>query len=698
MLNPWSKFPAIRLTLAFIAGVALQVLFPHYLTASIIIGAALFLGLLIIQLSKRFWLTSLGLILPGALALLLVVSIAYVLTFLNAEIFSPYHFSHIANNRNFLVAMLDNPPIEKEKTYRAVVEVKEVVSASGFSFPVKGRLLISLLKNKDSENLSYGCLVMLPAKYTAIEPPKNPNQFNYKEFMGFQNVYHQTFLKQGEWKLLASDKGNFFWSFIYQLREQLFTQISKHVSTSAELGVASALLLGYKDFITPEVTQAYAASGALHVLCVSGLHVGMVFLVLSRVLFFLGKTKKLQVLQTILIVAFIWCYACLTGLSPSVLRAATMFSMMALGKHFSKQPNVLNTIGASALILMIFDPFMMTEVGFKLSYLAVIGIVYLQPLIVKWFSFKWWVMQKSWEITSVSIAAQAATFPLGLYYFHQFPSLFLVSNLIVIPAGWLLINLGIAMFLFAPFTPLQLCVGKLFYWITWGLNKFIFWLDDLPYSIIQGVSISWIELLAIYAIVFLGASLLIVLKPKPLLALLVIALFLVVWNGFEKLRQSQQQLVVCYAVKGNNAIAIIKGTTAYIDFDSLLLKNESSMLFNIRHHWWNLDIKELKPIQEFENLVAIDNGYVFEYKNKRFTVFNSNNQWSKQYQFKLNTDVLLLTKNAKVYLDNALNVVEPKTIAADASNKRYKVKKWQQVAEEMDVEFIDVAKRGAVVW
>jgi hypothetical protein len=273
-----------------------------------------------------------------------------------------------------------------------------------------------------------------------------------------------------------------------------------------------------------------------------------------------------------------------------------------------------------------------------------------------------------------------------------------VSNLIVIPAGWLLINLGIAMFLFAPFTPLQLCVGKLFYWITWGLNKFIFWLDDLPYSIIQGVSISWIELLAIYAIVFLGASLLIVLKPKPLLALLVIALFLVVWNGFEKLRQSQQQLVVCYAVKGNNAIAIIKGTTAYIDFDSLLLKNESSMLFNIRHHWWNLDIKELKPIQEFENLVAIDNGYVFEYKNKRFTVFNSNNQWSKQYQFKLNTDVLLLTKNAKVYLDNALNVVEPKTIAADASNKRYKVKKWQQVAEEMDVEFIDVAKRGAVVW
>jgi competence protein ComEC len=636
--------------------------------------------------------------LPGTLALCLVASIAYSLTFLHTEIFSPYHFSHVATNRNFLVAILDQPTIEKEKTYRAIVKVKEVVSSSGFAYPVKGRLLVSFSKNGSSKNLRYGSLVLIPAKYYALEPPKNPEQFNYKEFMSFQNVYHQAFLKQDEWKLLSQQKGNIFWNFIYQLREHLFTQIVKHVNTTAELGVASALMLGYKDFITPEVTQAYAASGALHVLCVSGLHVGMVFLVLSNLLFFLNKTRQLRVLQTILIVAFIWCYACITGLSPSVMRAATMFSMMALGKHFSNQPNMFNTIGASALILMIFNPFIMTEVGFKLSYLAVIGIVYLQPLIVKWFSFKWWLLQKAWQITAVSIAAQAATFPLGLYYFHQFPSLFLVSNLVVIPVGWLLINLGIAMFALVTMPVLQMWIGKLFYWFTFALNKFIFWLDEVPYSMIQGVSISWIELLAIYAIVLLAASLMLVLKPKPLLLLLGILLMLLIWNGYEKIEQNKQQMVVCYAVKGNKAIAIIEGTNAYIDFDSLLYKNESSMLFNIKHHWWKLGIKKVLPMHEFKNYFAIANGYAFEFKNKRFVVFNSNENLSKKYETKFQTDVLLLSKNARVDLDKTLRIIEPKTIVADASNKSYKVEKWQQAAEVNAVEFLDVAQMGAVVW
>lgn len=698
MLNPWSKLPAIRLALAFIAGVALQILFPHYATVSVIIIGLLFSILLVWVFAKRIWLKSIALYLPGTLALCLVACVAYLLTFFHTEIFSPHHFSQVATNRNYLVAILDQPTIEKEKTYRAIVEVKEVISSSGFAFPVKGRLLVSFSKNRSSKNLRYGNLVLIPAKYYVLEPPKNPEQFNYKEFMSFQNVYHQAFLKQDEWKLLSQQKGNVFWNLIYQLREKLFTQIAKHVNTTAELGVASALMLGYKDFITPEVTQAYAASGALHVLCVSGLHVGMVFLVLSSLLFFLNKTKQLRVLQTILIVAFIWCYACITGLSPSVMRAATMFSMMALGKHFSKQPNMLNTIGASALILMVFNPFIMTEVGFKLSYLAVIGIVYLQPLIVKWLSFKWWLLQKAWEITAVSIAAQAATFPLGLYYFHQFPGLFLVSNLVVIPVGWLLINLGITLFVLAPIPSIQIWVGKLFYWFTFALNKFIFWLDDVPYSIIQGVSISWIELLAIYVMVLLTASLIVMLKPKLLLVFLGMSLLLVLWNGYEKVEQNRQQMVVCYAVNGNNAIAIIQGNTAYIDFDSLLLKNESSMLFNIRHHWWKLGIKKVQPIREFKNYFELENGYVFEIKNKRFVIFNSNENSGKKYETKLQTDVLLLSKNARVDLDKTLSRIEPKTIAADASNKSYKVEKWQHAAEVNAVEFLNVAQIGAVVW
>ncbi|MFN8294229.1 MAG: ComEC/Rec2 family competence protein [Chitinophagales bacterium] len=697
MLNPWSKFPAIRLTLIFIIGIACHILFPAHWKIALACWLLAWLPIVVFIWFKKLWLRQAALYLPGTSAILLVGASAYLLTFAHTEILSPAHFSAKAQPQHFLLAIVDKPPVGKEKSWRVIVSVKQVVNASGYAQAAKGKLLVSFLKNEQSNQLQYGSILLLPASFQAIEASKNPEQFNYKEFMSFQNVYHQTFLSNSGWQLLKGNAGNAFFRYVYQFRQQLFNQISKHVSTKNELGVASALMLGYNDFITPEITQAYAASGALHVLSVSGLHVGMVYIVLSRMLFFLNKTKRSRLLQTVVIVVLIWMYACLTGLSPSVLRSAAMFSMMAVGKQCSRQPNMFNIIGASALLLMLINPFIMTEVGFKLSYLAVIGIVYLHPKIVSWFSFnnKW--AQSIWEVTAVSIAAQATTFPLGLYYFHQFPNLFLVSNLLVIPAGWLLIHSGILLFVLSPFETLQYWVGKFFYWLTFALNKFIFLLEKIPYSIMEGISISAVELLLIYIAVLLCSSLIIVIKAKPLRWLLLIFLLLSLWNGYEYWAQQKQEKTICYSVKGKRAFAAIRGTTAFIDFDSTLLHNESAMLFNIKHHWWKLGINRVRHIAEHPNFYALKNGYVVECNRQRFVMLHAPVAGAMPAStFK--TDVLILSGNAKIYMNEILQQYTPKLIVADAGNKSFKVKKWKQAAAQHAIAFYDVAKDGAHEW
>ena len=206
-----------------------------------------------------------------------------------------------------------------------------------------------------------------------------------------------------------------------------------------QLKVASALLLGYRENLDKELVKSYASAGAMHVLAVSGLHVGILYLLLTRIFSFLKKVKKVKngkFILTILIVSFLWFYAIMTGLSASVMRATTMFSFIVIGNELlNRKTSIYNTLAVSAIILMIINPFIVYQVGFQLSYVAVVGIVYLQPKLNRLFYSRYKLVRGVWAITCVSLAAQIATFPLSLHYFHQFSTYFFISNLIVIPAS-----------------------------------------------------------------------------------------------------------------------------------------------------------------------------------------------------------------------------------------------------------------------
>ncbi|MCF1750607.1 ComEC/Rec2 family competence protein [Mariniradius sediminis] len=331
-----------------------------------------------------------------------------------------------------------------------------------------------------------GQVVLLAGSPRPIATPANPGQFDYQAFMLMQGVSHTHYAGKNI-GILGEVQSQPILDFFSSVRRAMLGQIENHISEPSSAQIAKALLLGYKKQMDPEISQAYSATGAMHILAVSGLHVGIIY----GFFFLFVKPNRLKwrarVAYLSLIILLIWSYACITGLSPSVLRAATMFTFIAFAQMQSRSPSIFNPIALSAMILLLFDPFLLFAVGFQLSYLALLGILLIQPLLVRiWLPpYRW--LEYCWQISTVGIAAQLATFPVSAYYFHQFPSYFILSNLVAIPAAFLIMAVGIPFLLLSSVPIVSSVLAWLTDWLIRAMNFLIFWMGSFPWASVQDI-------------------------------------------------------------------------------------------------------------------------------------------------------------------------------------------------------------------
>ncbi len=358
---------------------------------------------------------------------------------------------------------------------------------------------------EDSTAIKKGDLLFIEGQPDLVSPPANPGEFNYKNYLVYNRVYHQDYIR-GEYAIIGHNPVPFLISISDGMRRYCIDVINEHIDDKDAKAVILALSLGVKDELENDLVQAFSATGSMHVLAVSGLHVGIIYLVLFQFFRRIGfQKKRYRWLLAILSVSILWFYALLTGLSPSVLRAVTMFSFVAIGRALFRKGNIYNTLAASAFALLWFNPYLIMSVGFQLSYLAVFGIVYIQPKLYGLWSPKYLLIDKIWEISCVSIAAQLATGPLSMLYFHQFPTYFLVSNLFIIPAAFvsLLSTLVLLAVSFIPF--LSQAVGWLISGFVAVVNDLVFWVSRLPNSTISGIYLdilgTWLLYLTLGALI-----------------------------------------------------------------------------------------------------------------------------------------------------------------------------------------------------
>ena len=488
----WRKIPLLRLLIPFLLGIALG-----WWTNFEWMGIPFMVFFCGLSLSLLF-----SIFRPLTLSVNKIVGFGVLLWFMCFSYWRAANHSEKKDENHFAQTV----SLQKDSTYWWYAEIKEIVpkrtslrarvQVHAYANDVnefqnsQGQLLLYLPPDSLSLQLSIGSKILFHSSVSAIKTPLNPDAFDFAAHQAKKNVFHQARLHSEDWFLHKNT-----WSIraeAMRWRQYLMGVLRQHLAPgSNELAVGAALILGNKDELEDDIRNAYSATGAIHVLAVSGLHVGFIAWGIGWLLslgpFGRPSWKWVRLLLSLL---GIWAFALLTGLSPSVMRAACMFSFMLIGKTLARKANIYNILAASALFLLLIDPFLIFNIGFQLSYLAVSGIIYFQPRIYKALFPPNKVLDYLWTLSSVALAAQLATLPLSLFYFHQFPVYFLLSGIVVVTAASFILGLGVLLFISSAIPILSSIIGWLLSSVLWLNNAFILALNKLPGGLITDI---WID-------------------------------------------------------------------------------------------------------------------------------------------------------------------------------------------------------------
>lgn len=557
---------------------------------------------------------------------------------------------------------------------------------------VDGRVLV-LLKKSNDLNLRVGEVITTFDDISQASDARNPGDFNYKEYLQGIGVYGQVYLDADR---IVSRRYNPDLPFYKKWRYRLLEQLDKSGLTHRTAGFVKALLLGQRQDIEVSVTQSFRSVGVIHILALSGLHVGVLLLLLKHLTSWLSRFKWGKWVQTILIITCLWIFALITGMSPSITRSVTMFSFLAVAFHFHKKGSTYQGLALSALVLLLVYPRWLFHVGFQLSYTAVFAIAFLQPVLRKLWYPKWWALKFLWSIATVTIAAQLGVAPLSLFYFHQFPGLFLPANLFLLPLLPLLLFTFISYIILLQ-TPIEL------HWLEFVLNGLIDiivgvveWLGQFKQFLVTNVFLDLIDVLCVYAILWsIGAFLFnwarrgrrfkgIRIRANYGLHLALLAsCFWLIRSTYQRVDIHQNESGVLHLAMGS-VMTVYNDHEAHIyaDFSAIDSSRVAGIKDRLSQVTWHRD-KEIR----FHEL---DNSYL---QPQVLRVTAAVYPDSLSYH-----PVVWLSHSPKIHLGKLIDQLQPSSIIVDGSNYRSMAQKWEQTCRDKGVPLWNTYERGAVLF
>jgi len=393
--------------------------------------------------------------------------------------------------KDYFLAEICQRPIEKAKTYQSIlwIQNRKLIKPE--------KVIAYFSKEKFDTTLIAGDQLILLTKPQEIKNMGNPFEFDYRTMMHNKGIDYSVYLiPAGYRKTGIKINRIIYWA--EQVRDKLLVKLTATKIEKEERSVVSALTLGYRTELDPETLNYFINTGTIHVLSVSGLHIALIFFILSFILSGINKGKFGTIIYPTLMVLFLWIYAFITGFSPSVQRSTVMFTFVIIGSVLRRPVNIYNSLSASALVLILLDPNVLFDIGFQLSYLAVFGIVMLQPPLENLLKLHNKILKWIWTMLTVSLAAQFITFPLSILYFNQFPNLFWLSNYFVIPGTTLLMWLTFVFFVASPIPSISNLLAYIIQFLTHLILAILKWMSELPYAVSEGIVFSTVQTLIIY--------------------------------------------------------------------------------------------------------------------------------------------------------------------------------------------------------
>ena len=690
------EIPFVRLLLPLILGISLGYFFHSHLFQvlsfyTILLFAVLFATLVITYKVKSIYRNNW---LVGIIVHSLLFAAGCYLTIYSSNRYSPINFQKY--QANALIIKVISEPNLKGDIMRFESYVLQSVKGKS-SKQVNGKLLIALkIDSLNPASLKYGDVLLVPAHYTEVDPPFNPGEFNYKGFLANRQIYYQSFINQKDLIVLAHHKGNPIIAYALSKRREMVKKYDQYLKGAGTAAFASTLILGYKADLSPEIISAYSKTGTMHVLSVSGMHVGIVFFILNFLLKPMGRSKRLRLLRAVLIIGMIWFYSLITGFSPSVCRAAIMLTFFVFGKAINKRQNSYNLLAISAFILLIYNPFYLVDVGFQLSYIAVFGLVYFHPKIYHLLNFDNWLLDKAWSYTALSLAAQLATFPLSIYYFHQFPVYFLISNLFIVLPVIGMMYAGI-FFLLLPWDVILRPLGQFLNALIEFTNHVLFYLEHLPFANWDKLWISLPQYLLLY-IIIVCAVLAIIHRNKWTLTVAFSAMLVFCLSvSLQSIVNYNRNELVFFALRKNFAVAYQH-------------KSESIVLTDLKANdkTWGFSINP--AIDQSGSIKKSVYGFNSQTRNKTYSLGLNYMQFGnykvikwdksfnkKQYSDLVQVDGLWLSGSPTITIANLIKNVQFKHLLIDATNPDYKIKKWKEEAKKLNLKVHVLKKNPAFI-
>lgn len=453
--------------------------------------------------------------------------------------------------------------LEKPSTYSLMVQL-DAVNENGIWRKSDAKIFVSVQKKALKQFLNPNQRILIRGYFKEIRNFGNPFEFDYKSYMNRNGIYYRAYADSANWFLTGENSDFNLKLWALKLRNRLLHYFRQLNLSQQEFAVISALTVGDKSYLDDELKSAYVNSGTMHILAVSGMHVALLFWLLQQVTRPLMLWKRGQIIRAALGLVIIWIYALITGLTPSVVRASVMFSFLLLGETGNKKVNIYNTLAASALLLLIINPNTMFDAGFQLSYLAVLSIVVFYNDIYKWLYFSNRLLKYIWSMIAVSLAAQLLTLPLTLFYFHQFPNYFLLSNVIALPLSTIILYGSIAALVIAPVKFLLIPLGWLLKAAIWLMNSALIWVEHLPGSLTNGIPVSAVMAVSIFIVV---VAVRIFIYNKKAISLIIILLCGIVTSAsflIKRLKLTQSHELVVFNTSGPLVILIRDGFTSYV--------------------------------------------------------------------------------------------------------------------------------------
>lgn len=669
------QFPLARITIGFLAGILVAYYFqpnPQLVFTILLIAICAFV--IAYFLSKK---NAVNTIYFGLATYFLAFNIGTSTQIIHTDSFQESNYIHSKSifDTPHLVSVTVREKLRSSAyNNRYIVLVNQIDSTTN-----TGRVLLNVRKDSLNHPFEIGTHLQINASLYQNSPAKNPNQFDYGKYLESKQIYAQIYADASEIKIGSIIQKD-IWYYTSRLRTKIIRNLEKNNFNKAELHVAIALILGQQQDISPEIIKDYQFAGAVHILSVSGLHIGFILLFVTFILKPFPNTRHGSFLKLIIILLSLSSFGLIAGLAPSVLRSVTMFSFVAIGMYLRRSTNIFHTLLVSMLLILLVQPSFLFDVGFQLSYVALFFILWLQPLLASLWSPKNSFFKYFWDILTVSFAAQIGAFPLSIFYFHQFPGLFFVTNLVIIPFLSVIMALGVLVMVLAAFDYVPLFLAKLLEWSIYILNKIINSIASLEQFIIQEIPFNWQLLLSIYVLII--ATIIWFKKPsynRLVLAMMTLIIFQITYFQTHWTIQNQSELVI-FNSKKSSLIAERKGEKIILYANDSLLKSALNNKTLTSYSMGNFS--NLKSKKRLQNLIY--------FNGNKILILDSIGVYPKD----IRPDIVVLTQTPKINLERFLQIIKPKIVVADASNFRTIQKHWKATCLKEKIPFHATGEKG----